>query len=91
MSQIFYDPRVTPRTKKYSVYTPKGRLIHFGARGMQHYRDRTGVSRWSALDHNDRKRRAAYLARAKGIRDGSGRLTWNNPESANYYSVHYLW
>lgn len=85
----FYDPRITPKAKKYSVVTPAGYLIHFGARGMEHYRDRIG--RWSAFDHLDAKRRASYLARARGIVDKRGRKTCDNPESANYYAIRYLW
>lgn len=85
----FYKKGVTPAGKKYSVYTPRGKLIHFGDSSMQHYHDRIGE--WSHLNHGDKKRRANYLKRAMGIRDGNGRLTWNNPESANYYSIKYLW
>ena len=37
------------------------------------------------------KRRKSYCARSAGIKDGSGKLTKDNKESANYYSRRYLW
>ncbi len=70
---------------KMSVYvknekTGKPKLIHFGDKRYQDFRQ-----------HKDEKRRASYLARAKGIKDKQGRLTWKNKNSKNYYSVKYLW
>lgn len=87
--QPFYDPRITPKTKKYSVYTPKGRLIHFGQRGYQQYHDKIG--RYSSQDHHDPDRRRLYLARASYIRNKRGQFTANDPESPNYYSIRFLW
>ncbi len=86
----------TRKGKKYSVITPSGKKIHFGAlkennKGYQHYRDTTGLGLYSHLDHNDKERRKRYLARAKGIKDKNGNLTWKDKESANYYAVRYLW
>ncbi len=81
----------TRKGKKYSVITPSGKKIHFGALGMEQYKDSTGLGLYSNLDHGDKKRRKSYLARAKGIKDKNGNLTWKDKESANYYSVHYLW
>ena len=88
-----YEPFVSKvRTKKYSVYVMKDgkrRLIHFGARHMQQYKDKLG--HYTSQDHGDVARRRRYLARAKGIRDKSGKLTWRDKNSANYYSIRYLW
>jgi len=81
----------TRKGKKYSVITPKGKTIHFGAIDMEHYKDSTGLGLYSHLNHLDKKRQASYLARAKGIKTKDGKLTWNDPESANFYSVKYLW
>jgi len=78
--------------KKYSVYVMKDnkkRLIHFGDSSMQQFKDKLGS--YSNLDHGDAKRRASYLARAKGIKNKAGELTWKDKNSANYYSVKYLW
>jgi hypothetical protein len=79
------------KNKKYAVRTPGGKLINFGDSRMQQFKDSTGLGLYSHLDHGDSKRRKSYLARAKGIKDKNGNLTWKNPESANYYSVKYLW
>lgn len=88
-----YKPFVSKNLKKkYSVYVIKNgskRLIHFGDRSMQQYKDKLG--NYSSKDHLDPKRRKSYLARSKGIKDGNGNLTWKNKNSANYYSIRYLW
>jgi uncharacterized protein YbcC (UPF0753/DUF2309 family) len=71
------------KNKKFSVYVMKDgkkKLIHFGDSRMQDFRQ-----------HKDRKRRASYLARAKGIRDKQGNLTWKDKSSANYWSIRFLW
>ncbi len=88
----FYDSNVTPSNKKYSVYVMKNdakRLIHFGDRSMQHYFDKIG--HWKSLNHLDKERRKRYLARARGIKNSAGALTWKDRNSANFYSVKYLW
>jgi len=77
---------------KYSVYVMKDgkkKLIHFGNPDYQQYKDKLGE--YSNLDHGDLKRRKSYLARAKGIRNKQGQLTWKDKNSSNYYSVRYLW
>jgi len=69
--------------KKFSVYVMKDgkkRLIHFGDSNMEDFRQ-----------HKDEKRRKSYLARAKGIRNKKGQLTWKLKDTANYWSTHYLW
>ena len=81
----------TRKGKKYMVRSPKGKLIHFGSSSMGQFRDSTGLGLYSHLDHNDKERRKRYLARAKGIKDKNGNLTWKDKESANYYSIRYLW
>ena len=43
------------------------------------------------LTHKDKDRRDKNLARAKKIKNKQGELTYNNPESANFWSVHLLW
>jgi hypothetical protein len=56
---------------------------------MQHYKDKTGI--WKSKDHLDKDRRDNYRARASKIRDKDGKLTYNNPESANFYAYWVLW
>jgi hypothetical protein len=70
----------TIQGKKFMIVRPDGTTVHFGDSSMEDY-----------LDHNDKARRKSYLARAKGIKNGSGQFTYKDPSSANYYSVHLLW
>jgi len=82
------------KNKKYSVYVMKDgkkTLIHFGSLIHEHYRDSTPLKLYSNLDHNDKERRRLYLKRAKGIKDKEGNITWKDKNSANYYSVKFLW
>ena len=76
--------------KKYMVVV-NGKTIHFGSSSEQQYKDTTGLGLYTHLNHNDEKRRASYLARAKGIKDKNGNLTWKNKNSANYYAIRWLW
>lgn len=80
------------KNKKYSVYVLKDgkrKLINFGDKRYQHYKDKIGNYRH--LDHGDKDRRKNYLNRAKGIKDKNGRLTWKDKSSPNYWAVNYLW
>jgi hypothetical protein len=81
----------TREGKKYMTKTPSGKTVHFGASNMEQFKDRTGVGAYSSKNHGDAQRRKSYLARAKGIKNKQGQPTWKDPESANYYSVKYLW
>ena len=69
--------------KKMSVYVMKDgkkRLINFGDANMEDF-----------TQHKDEKRRKSYLARAKGIKNKQGKLTWKDKNSANYWSIRVLW
>ena len=66
-------------SKKFMVRY-NGKLIHFGESGYEDF-----------LDHKDEDRRRRYLKRAKGIKDGQGRLTYRNKNKANFWAVHILW
>ncbi len=71
--------------KKFSVYVkgPSGnkKLIHFGAKGMDDWRSGTATA----------AQRKSYRARAAGIRDKSGSLTYKNKNTPNYWAYNYLW
>ena len=79
-----YEPYASTSSKKkgmvYVLKDGKKRLIHFGDAGMEDF-----------TQHHDEVRRKSYLARAKGIKNKSGKFTWLDKNSANYYSVKYLW
>lgn len=80
----------TRKYKKYMVKTPSGKWIHFGDKRYEQYFD-SALGLYSHLNHLDPIRRKNYLARAKGIKDKDGKLTANDKESSNYYSINFLW
>ncbi len=72
------------KNKKFSVYVMKDgkkKLIHFGQKGYDDWRSGTAT----------KEQRKSYLARAKGIRNKEGKLTWKDKNTANYWAVKYLW
>ena len=77
------------RPDKKLMVEVNGKNIHFGARNMQHYKDRTGI--WKSKDHLDSTRKNNYRKRAGGIKDKDGKLTYKNPSKANYHAYHILW
>ena len=87
-----YDYMKSTRKDKKLMVIVDGKKIHFGGdprKGIQHYKDKTGI--WKELDHLDKKRRKNYLTRAKGIRNKEGELTYTNPLSPNYHAIRILW
>ena len=71
------------KNKKFSVYVMKNgkkTLINFGDSRFLDF-----------TQHKDQKRRTAYLKRAKGIKNKKGQLTWKDKNTANYWSIRYLW
>tara|TARA_R110000851_G_scaffold237876_1_gene390694 strand:+ start:282 stop:554 length:273 start_codon:yes stop_codon:yes gene_type:complete len=84
----FEYEKSTRKGKKLMVKVGN-KTLHFGDSNMEQYKDKTGI--WKSKDHGDSKRRKSYLARAKGIRDKEGILTWKNSSSPNFHSVHVLW
>jgi len=82
MDKELYKPFISKaKNKKYSVYVKSNnksgiKLIHFGGKGYQVY-----------YQHKDKKRQKSYLARAKGIKNKKGELTYKDKNTANYWSV----
>ena len=72
-----YSPR---KNNKYMVKLPSGKKVHFGSPKYEDY-----------TVHKDKERRDKYLSRAMKIKNKKGELTYNNPESSNYWSVNLLW
>ena len=84
---ILYVPWKNTSSSKNKMWvyvksdTKKGyKRIGFGLKGMKDF-----------TQHKDEKRRKSYLARAKGIKNKQGELTYKNKNSANYWSVRVLW
>ena len=93
---VLYKPwkNTTKSVYKYWVYVKSDnkqgyKKIGFGNKNYQHYKDKLGE--YSNLDHNDKIRRKSYLARAKGIKNKKGELTWKDKNTANYFSIRFLW
>ena len=68
------------KNNKYVVTLPGGKKLHFGSSKYPDF-----------LIHRDKDRKDKYLSRAKKIKNKKGELTFENPESANYWSVNLLW
>ena len=81
--QLYKPFKSTAKGKKMSVYVMKDgkkKLIHFGDSNMQDF-----------TQHKDEKRRKNYIARASGIKNKQGKLTKDDKNSSNYWSLRYLW
>ena len=81
--------RSTRKDKKLMTVVD-GQVVHFGNPKYQHYFDRTGLLDIK-LNHLDEKRRKNYLARTENIKTKDGKITKNNPKSANYHARRILW
>ena len=68
------------KNNKYVVTLPDGKNVHFGSSKYLDF-----------LIHKDEKRKNKYLARAKKIENKLRQLTYEDPKSANYWSVNLLW
>jgi len=81
---ILYKPwkNDTKSKNKYWVYITKDGKVKKIGFGHKDYKDFT--------QHKDKDRQKNYLARAKGIKNKKGELTWKDKNTANYWSVK-LW
>ena len=68
------------KNNKYMATLPGGKKVHFGSTKYPDY-----------TIHKDKERRDKYLARAMMIKNKKGELTYNKPESSNYWSINLLW
>jgi hypothetical protein len=64
----------------FDTQTDKAVKIDFGDKNYEDF-----------TQHRSLARKYAYLKRAFGIKDKFGRDTFNNPLSANFWSVNLLW
>jgi len=79
----------TRKDKKYMVLYDN-KWIHFGDINYSQFHD-SALGLYKNMDHNDNKRRIQYKQRASKIKDKSGRLTYLDKSSPNYWAYHYLW
>ena len=68
------------KNNKYVVKLPSGKNLHFGSSQYPDF-----------LIHKDNERKEKYLSRAMKIKNKKGELTYENPESANFWSVNLIW
>ena len=70
----------TRKNNKYVAALSNGKKIHFGKKSFSDY-----------LIHQGEDKKEKYLSRAKKIKNRKGELTWENPESGNYWSTRLIW
>ena len=75
--------------KKLKAYVNE-KWVHFGAKGMMHYKDATSLLPKSQ-NHSDEKRKENYIKRASKITTKEGTLTKDDKTSANYHALRILW
>ncbi len=68
------------KNKKLMVLNNNNNIVHFGFSPMSDF-----------TKHKDKKRQTNYCLRSAGIRDKKRKLTKNNIDSPNYWSMRVLW
>lgn len=99
--QILKDWRKYPKArsksdlipnKVYRSWLPLKKLVVFVVKNGQQKIVHFGDKRYTNFGiHKNKERLKNYLNRSAGIKDAQGRLTKNNPFSANYWSRKILW
>ena len=69
----------TRKNKKLMVLNNNNKIVHFGFSPMSDF-----------TKHKNKKRQTNYCLRANGIK-AKGKLTKNNIDSPNYWSMRVLW
>ena len=85
-----YNYELSTKKNKKLMVIVNNKTIHFGDIRYQHFNDSTNLLD-KKLNHRDKKRQASYLARARGIKNKQGQLTYKDPTSPNYHAVKILW
>ena len=88
----FEYKKSTNPSKKLMVVVERGgkkKTIHFGARSMGHFKDKTGI--WKSKDHGDAERRKSFRARMGGVKQKGGSKAVNDPFSPAYHALRVLW
>ena len=70
----------TRKNKKLMVLNDNNNIVHFGFSPMSDF-----------TKHKNKKRQTSYCLRSSAIRDGDGKLTKNDIDSPNYWSMRVLW
>jgi len=84
-----YEYKKSTRPDKKLMVVVDNKTIHFGARSMGHFKDRTGI--WKSKDHGDAERRKSFRARMSGVKKKDGSKAVNDPKSPAYHALRVLW
>jgi hypothetical protein len=77
------------RPDKKLMVKVNNRTIHFGARSMGHFKDKSRI--WASKDHGDPERRKSFRARMSGVKKKDGSKAVNDPNSPAYHAIRVLW
>ena len=101
MKEIIVEFKKGPFPKKYTAFvknkkTKKVRMIHFGDRRYQQYKDRTKLGLYKHKNHGTRKRMRNYFNRHSGTKTRSNAIKKEKRKSRGFYtpkilSHKYLW
>lgn len=75
MLRYYYPYKSDKPKKKFFIITNEGKRVYFGSTGYEHYTN----------GHLDIQRRNAYILRH------SKRENWNDPNTAGWWSLKFLW
>jgi len=84
-----YTYEKSTRPEKKLMVKVNNRTIHFGARGMNQFRDKTRI--WKSKDTGDNVARKSFRARMGGIKKKDGSKAVNDPNSPAYHAMRVLW
>lgn len=84
-----YNYEKSTRPDKKLMVKVNNRTIHFGARSMGHFKDKTGI--WKSKDHGDPDRRKSFRSRMSGVKKKDGSKAVNDVNSPAYHSLRVLW
>jgi hypothetical protein len=93
--------KVGPGDKKYTAYvenkkTKKVRVLHFGHKDYEQYKDRTNLGLYSSRNHGNKKRQENYYNRHSGEKNRRKAIEKEKKQSKGYYTPKilshiYLW
>ena len=85
-----YTYQKSTRKDKKLMTKVDGKTIHFGSKGMEHFKDKTGLLPKSK-SHKDPKRRDNFRDRMEGIKTKSGSKAYKDPKQPAYHAYNVLW
>lgn len=94
LSQVSHF-RLGSGNHKYAAHLKNGKIVQFGHKDYQHYKDTVpknmGGGLWTHKDHLDPERRRRYRLRHGGIITKGGSKACQVKYSVCWFSYHYLW